>query len=162
MAVSALSVANYFVKKALEEPRDCAKLTPMKLLKMIYLTHGLYLAKYDKPLIKENIIAWRYGPVVEDVYNAFKHYGNRVITEMAYDRHGKAYSFEADSDCAQVVELLNTVWDACLEYTGIQLSNWSHEKDSPWDIVYNQTPSGQNGLLPIDNLLMRNYFIKSN
>jgi hypothetical protein len=37
MAETAAAIANYFIDKALEDDRE---LTPMKLIKLVYLAHG--------------------------------------------------------------------------------------------------------------------------
>ncbi len=161
MAVSALAVANFFIKKSLNEGREHEGLTPMKLLKMIYMAHGVFLADCNKPLIQEDVIAWRYGPVIENVYNAFKHYGNNPITELACDEQGNLYEINPLADDGKVLTVLNAVWDACLDHTAIQLSNWSHEANSPWDITYNKLPGGHFGKLPIKNEVIKDYFQKA-
>jgi uncharacterized phage-associated protein len=48
--------------------RDTAPLTVMKLLKLVYIAHGWYLAFADKPLISEKVEAWDYGPVRASAY----------------------------------------------------------------------------------------------
>ena len=77
---SAKAIANYFLDKADEES---ISLTPMKIIKLVYIAHGWYLALTDKPLIKDYVEAWTYGPVIPDLYHEFKKYGNRPIQEYA-------------------------------------------------------------------------------
>lgn len=45
MKDSALSVANYFVQKSLDEHKD---LKPLKLMKLAYIAHGFMLAMLDR------------------------------------------------------------------------------------------------------------------
>jgi uncharacterized phage-associated protein len=80
MPETAAAVANYFIDKALEEDRE---LTPMKLIKLIYLAHGWRLGWTQLPLIGEAIKAWKYGPVIESLYQSFKRYGGRQLDRDA-------------------------------------------------------------------------------
>jgi len=52
MTYSSFEVANYFIKKSLQEKRP---ITPMKLQKLIYFAHGWNLGLAGKPLINELI-----------------------------------------------------------------------------------------------------------
>ncbi|HHB81002.1 MAG TPA: DUF4065 domain-containing protein, partial [Aliiroseovarius sp.] len=69
MAYDARSIANWFVTRA---ERDGRPLSIMHLLKLIYVAHGWYLETRKAPLIFNRIEAWQYGPVIPDVYNAFR------------------------------------------------------------------------------------------
>lgn len=74
------AVANYIL--------DCGKedgetLSPMKLIKLVYLAHGWNLGLTGEPLITEHVQAWRYGPVIPSIYHDFKEYGNQVVTRYA-------------------------------------------------------------------------------
>jgi len=54
-----LAVANYLIGKAQSEGRS---ITPMQLIKLVYIAHGWTLGLYDQPLIGEQVEAWTYGP----------------------------------------------------------------------------------------------------
>ena len=64
-----LLIASKFIQLGIDQGRP---ITPMKLQKMLYLAHGIHLAAYDRPLLKEPIEAWSYGPIIPDVYQNFK------------------------------------------------------------------------------------------
>ena len=81
MTNSAVAVANYFVRKSLETGKE---LTPMKVLKLVYIAHGWNLALYDEPLISDSIQAWKFGPVIPSVYQAFRVFRNSQITMMSH------------------------------------------------------------------------------
>ena len=42
----------------------------IKLVKLVYLCHGFYLALHGKGLVKENIEAWPYGVNIDRLYKA--------------------------------------------------------------------------------------------
>ena len=76
----AKAVANYFLDKAKNAHRP---LTPMKLQKLVYIAHGWHLALFDASLIRERVQAWRWGPVIEDLYHEFKEFAKQPITRKA-------------------------------------------------------------------------------
>ena len=78
MAYPASLIAQLFVKKGIEEGNP---ITQMKLQKVVYFAHGLYLGSQRKPLIKESFQAWKFGPVVPDIYHTYKLYGSAPITD---------------------------------------------------------------------------------
>ena len=53
--------------------------TPLKLQKLLYYCQGYSLALTGKKLFDERIEAWRYGPVVDSVYQEYKKYNDRII-----------------------------------------------------------------------------------
>jgi uncharacterized phage-associated protein len=54
-------VANDFLDLA---RRDGEILDPMKIQKLVYLAHGWHLALHGPALIKQQVEAWPYGPVI--------------------------------------------------------------------------------------------------
>lgn len=127
MSYSALSVANYFVHKSLETGIE---LTPMKVLKLVYIAHGWHLALYDEPLINETVQAWKYGPVVPSVYGSFRQFGNKQITMTAPIQSGLLDGNKS--------AFLDRIWDVYKNYNGIELSAITHKPGTPWDIEWNQ------------------------
>lgn len=73
-----LDIAAYIVKLSQDigEP-----VTNMKLQKLIYYTYAWYAVEKGKPLFEEPIEAWKYGPVVNSVYEVYKVFGADVIKE---------------------------------------------------------------------------------
>lgn len=54
---------------------NCGKaeyITPLKLQKLLYYIQGMSLRIYGKPAFLNNISAWEYGPVVEEIYQQYK------------------------------------------------------------------------------------------
>ena len=165
--VSAETVANYFIDKA--EATGRSDLTPMKLLKLVYYAHGWHLGLWNMPLIEEKIEAWEYGPVVRELYLEFKEFGDHPITRKArqvrIDEQGLKVVTPDIREVAppqvreDVVPFLDRVWDVYSEYTGIQLSNLTHQAGTPWHQV--ATTVGDNlghGYFQIPNKLIQDYF----
>ena len=147
---TALAVANFFVDHV-------SGVTPLKLQKLVYFSHGWYLAFEGEPLIKEPVLCWDYGPVIKEVYDSFKQNGNQVITqkEQVFDfSTGNSILPEIDKNDKSTIEFLNVIKDVYGNYTALELSKSTHIDESPWDIVRKQESD------IIDNEIIKRYFRK--
>ncbi|OAV70178.1 putative phage-associated protein [Bacteroidales bacterium Barb6XT] len=79
MENTALSVA-YKIIDACTNKEMGDFISNLKLQKMLYYMQGFHLAFFDKPLFKEDIVAWQYGPVVPNVYRAFSAFGTSPLS----------------------------------------------------------------------------------
>src|SRR4051794_28085835 len=70
---SSFAVARYFIEQSQRD--GILDLTPMKVLKLVYIAHGWVLSSADAPLISESVQAWKFGPVIPSLYHYFKRYG---------------------------------------------------------------------------------------
>ena len=77
--VSSITVANEFISLA---KKDGYYFTPMQLLKLVYIAHGWMFGFFNEPLIDDDIEAWKYGPVIPNLYQAIKNYGSRQIEDI--------------------------------------------------------------------------------
>ncbi|MCY4656077.1 MAG: DUF4065 domain-containing protein [Gammaproteobacteria bacterium] len=136
---SAMAVANWFLEKSWRElhlpPCD-----QMKLNKLVYYSHGWYLGNYHTELFAEDIEAWPHGPIVRDLYYEFMSFGRRPI-----DRLGKRiemkdgeFTIGIPKHNGSLNDFFESVWAVYGKYTGIQLSNMTHQKNEPWTIVAKQ------------------------
>jgi len=141
----ATDVADYVLWLACESEKS---LTPMQLLKLVYLCHGWMLGIHARPLIWENVEAWKYGPVIPSVYHAYKKFGGGPIPIVPKDEPEGFDEPERD--------IMKQVWDAYGRFNGIQLSTITHEKNSPWDITFRDDARG----VPIPNDLIADHFGK--
>ena len=87
-------IANYFIKK---HKKDNEPITPMQLQKLVYFANGIYLALYNKPLIKEKFEAWRYGVVVNQLFQDLKSYGGNGVVNTI-QTNNSSLKFTEDSD----------------------------------------------------------------
>lgn len=131
MYYSSQQIANFFIKKS---HASGIELTPMKLLKLCYIAHGWHLGLYQDELLNEVIRAWKYGPVINSIYHDFKHYYNNQITELYTQPFTDKVPFPDD----EKLPFLEKIWDIYKGFNGVQLSTMTHQKDTPWDITWNQ------------------------
>lgn len=151
---NSLSIANYFIKKSFDEGIE---LTPMKLLKLVYIAHGWYLGLTENPLLNEGVEAWRYGPVIPSVYREFKQYGNNQITKLA-DTLTDQMQFITPMVEDDKHDFLNKIWNVYKKYNGLQLSTLTHQKGTPWYTVwYEENGQNRQGALISNNLIEDHY-----
>jgi uncharacterized phage-associated protein len=150
MAYPASLIAYAFVKKGIDEGKF---VTQMKLQKLVYFAQGYHLAKYNTPLIKENFQAWKFGPVVPEIYQDFKLYGSKLITDTASFRpvetDQKRYLLDN-----QALDSIQYTWSVLKDFSAMALSNWTHQPQAPWSKVYD--PAGKSTPIPNDDI--KTYF----
>lgn len=123
---SPLAIANYFIKKAMEEGRH---LGITQLVKLVYLAHGWHLGFSGTPLISGEVKAWQYGPVVPEVYYRFRHQGLRIKGRVLDDR-GAVMEPRLTADQTRI---LDKVFDAYSRLPVSKLFSLTHAKGTPWD-----------------------------
>lgn len=148
MAFPVGSVANQFLDLG---DRDAVALSPMKLQKLVYLAHGWHWAIADGPLINEVVEAWKFGPVIPSLYHEFKRFGSGSIqderfSKAARDRTGGwtlvSCEMPDDTDEAAVARaVIDRVWEVYKDYSAVQLSNLTHEPDTPWHKTWDRMGS---------------------
>lgn len=145
------AVANSILHYANETGK---KLTPMQLIKLVYVANGWALALLNRPLISEQIQAWQYGPVIPNVYRAFNHFGSAPVTSYATDMFSRLeYTAKLDDD---ETRLIKSVVDAYGHIHAFQLSNIMHQPGTPWTKTYNE--SGPYSEIPPE--LIKEHFLE--
>lgn len=150
-----ISVANQFINRSIYEG---VKITPMKVLKLVYISHGWYLGFTKKPFISEQTEAWKYGPVVSSVYRAFKKYGTSDINSMNFDTQEIKDGFKELAENDEHSKFLDTIWDVYKGFTGGELSNLTHQEGTPWYRTWNSNKGSikQGAIIP--NKLIQEYY----
>lgn len=119
-------------------------LTPMQILKLVYISHGWMLGLLDRPLISEDVEAWRYGPVERSIYHRYRKYRGNPIAEQ-----GASHDRQMD---AQQKDLIDQVFKGYGRHSGVELSRLTHQPDTPWAIAW------RSGMNIIPNELIRNHY----
>ncbi len=112
--ISAIDLANAFVDRYAKVDY----LTNMKLNSLLYFAYARYLRK-GEDLFSEPIEAWKFGPVIPDVYHAYKEYGRNKITHPLCD--------EISEESYKIAE---EIWQDFGKLTAWDLMELSHQKDS--------------------------------
>jgi uncharacterized phage-associated protein len=139
---SAIDVAYVLIKQASKEGK---RFSNLHLQKLVYVCHGLSLAYFDRPLILEDVHAWKHGPVVPSVYFNFKPYGSEAITAFSED-------IQLDAESAEIVcSVVSTLG----HFTAWQLVDLTHREGSPWSQVWAQ--DGKIRVIP--DAVIKNHYL---
>lgn len=151
---SPLTIANYFLQKAWCEDTD---LTPVQIVKLVYLSHGWYLGENDTPLIRGRIRAWTYGPAIPELHHHIQEYGRGPITTPIVS----PFRAVNDQTVGELdVQFLDVIWAHYKQFSPIQLSGVINQKGSPWDQIASghcrRELAGRS--IPITNATIRDYY----
>jgi uncharacterized phage-associated protein len=121
--------AEYFL--SLQDGDAGNAISNMKLQKLLYYAQGFSMVVLGKPLFVEDFEAWEYGPVLRDVYNEYKRFGNSALP--------KPDNFSFDSYTKEEKEFLDEIYSVYGQYSAWALSAMTHQtppwKDTPRDTV---------------------------
>lgn len=156
MKTNAQAVANCLLDLAKKENSE---IRPLRMVKLVYITHGFSLALYDKVAVDETVEAWRYGPVVPSIYHEFKEYGRGPIMKKAivtdFDSEGLINKIITPSLIdEEIKKVAGFVWSYYKVFNDTELIDITHKKGTPWDLSYK---AGQNKKIP--NSLIKEYYL---
>lgn len=115
-----VKVAEHIIYEAQKRGKP---ITNTKLQKLLYFTQGVYLAKYNKLAFEDNIIAWKYGPVIKDIYYKYSLYGAEPIIVVE----------EYDSKISlMLINAINIVLESFLDVNQTDLIEETIKPGSPW------------------------------
>ncbi|MCY4325860.1 MAG: DUF4065 domain-containing protein [Betaproteobacteria bacterium] len=142
-------LAGHYVLAACKQA-NISKVRPLKFLKLVYIAHGYHLALEGSPLINVPVEAWKYGPVIKELYLAVKKFGGKTIP---FDLLA-GYVREDGQDHSSYKQVISEVIASYGKYDGLVLSAATHREGTPWSIVYNR-----DGLdAPIGNDILKEYY----
>lgn len=75
-----MEIAHWFINRAKDDINN-DWITPLKLQKLLYFAQAVFLVQTSRALFRENILHWEYGPVVKEVYDAYKNNQRYPIME---------------------------------------------------------------------------------
>jgi len=126
--VNALDVADYIVEKTRNTKFP---VTHMKLQKMLYFAWIEYYKRFGKELFADEFYAWKYGPVVSDVYSKYCIFGARKISFV----RGRD---ERMLPSKEVAGFLDDYIESCQNVSAGDLVLKSHRPKGAWQSVYNE------------------------
>jgi len=131
---SASDIANFMIACSFIEK---IPLSPMKLIKLVYIAYGWGLVFLNQKLFNEDIEAWQYGPVIPSIYHEFKRFGKEAIDEMSISMNEMTGDLWVNrinlKEGNNISKLLNLVWTYYRNYSAVELSDLTHQLGSPWD-----------------------------
>lgn len=149
---NSLQIANYFLKRGQDTGTE---ITPMKLIKLVYIAHGWNLGFTGESLLTEQVYAWKYGPVIDTLYNTFKEYGSSPIIELY---NPNVFDEKPPMPDKAAEPLLDAIWKAYGQFDGVQLSAMTHQEGTPWYITWHERGGKDGRHIPIANDLIEKHY----
>ncbi|MCI8397125.1 MAG: DUF4065 domain-containing protein [Clostridia bacterium] len=132
-----IDIAKYILSKI--------KCTQLKLQKLLYICFADYMCNTGKKLFTDRIVAYKYGPVVEDVYKKYRKYGYKLIEEAKdiesdskYEMPSKSRILFAEDGTEKIISIEKTL----TKYGNLsasELVELTHRENTPWDRTYKGT-----------------------
>ncbi|GEM_PF-568261 len=122
---SAIDVANWFINQFDKESGDV--ITHLKVQKLLYFSEAWCQLLLDRELFSENMEAWAHGPVVREVFEAFKDSDWEPLNVG-----GELVDFDEDVTdvLEQVLETYGGMSAKTLEYMTCQAQPWKEVRGS--------------------------------
>lgn len=146
---SSLQIANEIIRRGAQAnpPRY---FTPMQILKLVYLCHGWMLGLYRRPLIRDNVEAWKYGPVIPNLYHQLKAYRDNPVTAPIPTWNG----MNTEPLDAYESAIIEQTLSGYGQLNGLQLSQITHAPNTPWSMTFRPD---QLGLVISDEIISNHY-----
>jgi uncharacterized phage-associated protein len=119
----------------------------MQLQKLVYFAHGWAMALHKDALLKDEVQAWEFGPVIPNLYRSLAIWGAQPVSLPLVDAPNEPLEPYEE-------EVLEQVYEAYAQYPAATLSALTHKHGTPWEKVFEP---GKRGLV-IDNNLIADHF----
>ncbi|ENV3697899.1 Panacea domain-containing protein [Vibrio cholerae] len=130
-------------------------LSNLQLQKLVYISHGYMLGWKSKELVRDEIQAWKYGPVIHSIYNQFKEHGANKIPTDGIDNISIGVDFTEDE-----LTCMNGVLDLYANRTPESLITITHQENTPWDEIWNKQNGKTSYFSKIPNHIIQNHYRK--
>lgn len=145
--------ANDFAQGIVNRLAAGRQLETVKLQKLLYFIQGWSLAMWDRPAFSNDIQAWKFGPVVPDVY---KHHARQPFVQESSDLGGDLGKL-AENDVA----LIDFVLANYGSIGAFVLADYTHQKGSPWyEATFPRNAEKPELYAEISNEMIQDYFRK--
>jgi uncharacterized phage-associated protein len=142
MSYSSLAIANAFLELDEQSTVKVPAMTNMKIQKLVYIAHGFTLAMCDGlPLISSHVHAFQWGPVMPVLYDRLKKYGKNPVPKVL-PLLPEIATIDLNDPSSVETAIIHGVWDKYGKLRADELSNITHQPDTPWDITWKATPFG--------------------
>lgn len=152
---SATHVADYMLASATLDYG--LNLDQLQLNKLLYIANGFVLQDRDEPAFHNDVEAWKYGPVIRAVWEAYNNWGDTPIRMLDMCRtplDDKAKVAGRRDELLKIIgtdvaSVVGSVLEAYGRCTGGELVDMTHRKGTPWSDAYRR---GRNNVIPTGSI----------
>lgn len=138
----------------------------LKLQKILYYVYADFLTKTGKRLFKEELVAFQYGPVIQEIYQKYRVHKSSVIEEKEDDVFylhtglSATVSFMKIVSSESGIEAMTSIIETMNKYIGCSASELvtrTHREFGPWHRVYREY---QNRTITDEVILKYHYIVQ--
>lgn len=132
-------------KKKDKKNPDIPPMTPLKIVNLAYISHGIFMAFNDGvPLISEKVTAWDYGPIFSELF-----YG--IMGHESKKNHIKYVPYSrAEREATGIVvlkyeerQMIKAVYEAHKYLGDSQLLSLTTTNGTPWYKTWEESPTSK-------------------
>ena len=133
--ITAIDVANYIL--------SMFKCTHTRLEKLVYYCYADYLCKYNKKLFNDKIYAFKYGPVIETLYEIYKKNSSMFVDKIPQTSANKISSeyqlplnsrIMNSSDGIRKINSIHNTLEKYKNYNTNTIISFTHRANTPWAV----------------------------
>jgi uncharacterized phage-associated protein len=153
----ARAIANLVLREAWARELEISNL---KLQKLLFLCHAFFLVEKGKALVQGSFVAWQFGPVHKEAYEAFQSFGAKPIKSEAVSFSpvtGERRQVAAPQE-HEVVDVVRKIIRFYGSWSASELVTLTHAKNGPWDTVVTSAAKNANmGLRISDEIIVQRF-----
>lgn len=127
MLIKALELSKYIVSKCTIENKPISNL---QLQKILYYIQYEFLKETGEVLFSDDIEAWKFGPVIPNVYYYFCNFGAMPIT-IKFEKYNDINKFVKRFD------LIDSVIEERRQQDPWDMIKETHKDNGPWALTFN-------------------------
>lgn len=105
----------------------------MKMQKLVYMAHENHIAVTASPLISDPIEAWKFGPVFPAL--------EKIIGNSEKESAGTEELRAIKVPHEEVIKYASVIWEPLKEWSGWDISKYTHSRGTPWHTARNPARS---------------------
>lgn len=131
------------------------EVSPLRLQKLLYYVQGWSLALRGRATFEGRFQAWRFGPVVPEVYFDLASFGKAGVEPKQLRDASPGYTTAVLSDDDR--NFIASVWDVYRKYSAVSLVEMTHN-ERPWIEARANTPASDQCNEFLSEVTMAAYF----
>tara|TARA_A100001391_G_scaffold190334_1_gene162535 strand:- start:221 stop:727 length:507 start_codon:yes stop_codon:yes gene_type:complete len=136
------------------------ELTNLAIQKVLYFCHGWHLVQYQRPLIRQQFEAWKYGPVISSVYSEFKDSGEHAIGRHRASRLNpklRMREIALDPIDPDHLTAISRVVSCYARVDALKLMQMTHVPYGPWAQIWHDREAANLRMIIPDEMIFRHF-----
>jgi uncharacterized phage-associated protein len=139
------------------------EITNLKLQKLLYFSDGLYYTVTGNYLFNKRMQAWKFGPVSDEIYYEFRHFGKKPIKNIRscyYDPETEqepSFLTVSEQNNKEAFNIIKANFILLAGQESFELVEQSHIVDGPWHKAYQIAPNHQIEFTAEDAIMFQKY-----